>query len=482
MNIIELRDNSIELIKARKKKAYIEVLKHESIELVDGYRALLTSTDLMSDVHHAIRHFYSQDRDCMICLGITSLIYRDISTPKTNQKYLKSLVKHELINALNLSSDYLIDYAQIGEVITENVKQSKLLISAIQTNHLTEILTFFERCGLNIKKIDVSNHALIRFNRHTQFIQNDRNTVVVDVSNKQIRQYLFEKGQFSYHRVTKVNLDSNDEINNSLMIVDAIEKMIQFSIAQGRIKSVDQIQFIGFPFSLSSLEQFKKDLNIDVNVIDIKKFVHFKTEEDPQLIYALSMLYKSDKTKSIDLMSLYLEINKKHDFIERINPLFSPSLAIITYFILTTLIILVIKTNSTNQSIKEINDYLSQESVSTKMSEITQSNNNINKMNEILTEIDHIQVVLSKIPRYNQEIIQKIYEVKSESISVQLITYSSNTIEVEIETLDSSLIYQYVIALKNENYFKNVVYAKYEKDEQSGSYSSIITISLKELE
>jgi len=482
MNIIELRDNSIELIKARKKKSFIEVMNHQSIEIKDGYKALLTDTELMSEVHHAIRHFYSQDRDCMISLGITSIIYRDIQTPKTNKKYLKSLVKHELINALNLSSDYLIDYAQVGEIVTENVKQSKLLISAIQTNHLTEILNFFERCGLNIKKIDVSIHSLIRFNRHAQFIQPDKNSVIVDVSSKQIRQFLFENGQFSYHRVTKVNFDSDSETNNTLIVLDAIEKMIQFSIAQGRIKTVDQIQFIGFPFSISTLDLFKKELNMDVNVIDVKKYVHFKTDQDLQLIYALSMLYKTDKTKSIDFMSLYLEVNKKNDFVERINPLFSPSLAILTYFVLTTLIILVIKTNNTNQSIKEINSYLSQESVSTKMTEINESNNNISKMNEILTEIDHIQMVLNKIPRYNQEVIEKLFSVKSESISIVLITYNNNSVDIEIETLESSLIYQYVTSLKEINYFKDVTYSKYERDEQSNLYSSTLTISLKELE
>lgn len=481
MNIIELRDNSIVLIKARKRKSFFEVQNHLTIDLPDGYKSLMTDSNLMSEVHHAIRHFYSQDRDCLLCLSITSVIYRDILTPKTNKKYLKSLVKHELVNALNLSSDYLIDYAQVGEITLENVKQSKLLISAIQTNHLTEILNFFEKCGLNIKKIDVSNHGLIRFSRHMQFIQPIINTVIVDISSKQIRQFLFESGQFSYHRVTKVNLD-NDTSNNYMLVLDAIEKMIQFSIAQGRIKTVDQIQFIGFPLDQESLSQFKQDLNIEVKLIDLTKSIHFKTEADPHLLYALSMLYKPDKFKSIDLMSLYLEINKKHDFIERINPLFSPTLAILTYFILTTLIILVIKTNNANQTINEINTYLSQESVSSKMAEINVSTNNTNKMNEILTELNHIQNVLNKIPRYNQEMIQTILNVTSESISIQEIRYSSNLIEIDIETLDSSLIYQYVILLKNENYFKDVTYSKYERDEQSGIYKSTISLSLKELE
>lgn len=481
MNIIEIRDNSIVLIKARKRKSSIDVLNHQIIDLPVGYKSLMTDSNLMSEVHHQIRHFYSQDRDCLLCLSITSVIYRDILTPKTNKKYLRSLVKHELINALNLSSDYLIDYAQVGEITTENVKQSKLLISAIQTNHLTEILNFFERCGLNIKKIDVSIHGLIQLNRHSQLIQPILNTVIVDVSSKQIRQFLFENGQFSYHRVTKVNLD-NDLSNNYMVVLDAIEKMIQFSIAQGRIKTVDQIQFIGFPFDYERLSLFKQDLNIESKLVDISKSIHFKTKVDPQLIYALSLLYKPDKLKSIDLMSLYLEINKKSDFIERINPLFSPTLAILTYFILTTLIILVIKTNNTNQTINEINAYLSQQSVSSKMMEINESTNNTSKMNEILIELDNIQDVFKKIPRYNQEMIQTILDVTSEAISIKAIRYSSNLIEIDIETLDSSLIYQYVILLRNENYFNDIVYSKYERNTQSGVYKSTISLSIKELE
>jgi hypothetical protein len=479
MNIVELRDYSLVLIKAKKNRSSIDVLESKTIEFEDGYKATILNPENSAKLIQSIRHFFNHDRDCLLCLSITSTIYRDIVTPKTNEKYLKALVKHELINALNLSSDYLIDYSQIGEFVSENVKQYKLLVSAIQTNHLKEILDFFELCSMNIKRIDVANNALINYVKQNKVLSYTENSIIVDVSSKQIRQYLFENGQYSYHRVTRVNFDG---INNYSSVLDAIEKMIQFSIAQGRIKKLDQIIFVGFPFKPEEITEFKADLNLNVSQIDVSKSIHFKQQEDVQLIYALSMLYKASKKKSIDLMALYNTLNRKNDLVERINPLFLPTLAFVTYIVITTLIILVIKTTNTDKAINEVNAYLTQDKVLSKMFEITESMNRTNKMNEILVEVDNIQEIIDQLPRFNQTIISELYEVKPAEISIKTISYKSSSLEIDIETLDSSLIYQYIVELKTRSYYKDIEYTTYSRNETTGIYSSTIYIRLKELE
>jgi len=479
MNIIELRDYSLVLIKTKKNRSFIDVQESKTIEFDEGYKTSILNPENSAKIIQSIRHFFNHDRDCYLCLSTTSTIYRDIVTPKTNEKYLKALVKHELTNALNLSSDYLIDYAHIGEYTSENVKQNKLLVTAIQTNHLKEILDFFELCSINIKRIDVANNALVNFIKQNKILNFTENTIIVDISNKQIRQYLFENGQYSYHRVTRINFDG---INNYSSTLDAIEKMIQFSIAQGRIKKLDNIIFIGFPFTSDDLNEFKLDLKLNVSQIDVSKIIHFKQDDNIQLIYALSMLYKPIKKKNIDLMMLYNALNRKNDLVERLNPLFLPTLAFVTYIVLTTLIILVIKTSNTNKAIEEVNAYLTQDSVLSKMYEITESMNRTSKMNEILVEVENIQIIINKLPRFNQTIISELYEVKPAEISIKLISYKSNTLEIEIETLDSSLIYQYIVELKTRSFYKDIEYSTYSRNETTGIYSSTIYLRLKELE
>lgn len=482
MNIIELRDYSMVLVRAKKNKTYIDVQESKIIDFEDGFKNSFINPEISNKLNQEIRQFFSHDRDCLLCLGITNVIYRDIITPKTNEKYLKSLVKHELTNALNLTSDYLIDYAYVGEMLIENVKQNKLLVAAIQTNNLNEILQFFTRCGLTIKKIDVSNNALVNYIRQNKLLNQTENSIIVDISYKQIRQYLFENGQFSYHRVTRVNLDVADEANNYRIVLDSIEKMIQFSVAQGRIKKVDSILFIGFPFHDTYLDDFKNDVNLKVDKIDVSKTIHFNQKEDAQLVYVVSLLYKPEKKKNIDLMILYNALNKKNDWVEKINPIFTPTLAILTYIILTTLIILVIKTINTNKSIDDINAYLTQDQVMSRMFEITESTARTSKMNEILVEVDSIQYVLDRIPRLNREIILKMYAVKPEELSILSISYVDNTIDIAIESTSSSLIYPYIIALKDTSFFKDVEYNTYSRSENDALFKSIVTLTLKELD
>ncbi|MDP3442567.1 MAG: hypothetical protein Q8T08_06850, partial [Ignavibacteria bacterium] len=189
MNIIELRDYSLVLIKAKKNRSSIDVLESKTIEFEDSYKTSILNPEHSGKIIQSIRHFFNHDRECYLCLSTTSTIYRDIVTPKTNEKYLKALVKHELTNALNLSSDYLIDYAHIGEFTSESVKQNKLLVTAIQTNHLKEILDFFELCSINIERIDVANNALVNFIKQNKVLSFTENAIIVDISNKQIRQY-----------------------------------------------------------------------------------------------------------------------------------------------------------------------------------------------------------------------------------------------------------------------------------------------------
>jgi hypothetical protein len=116
------------------------------------------------------------------------------------------------------------------------------------------------------------------------------------------------------------------------------------------------------------------------------------------------------------------------------------------------------------------------------MYEITESMNRTNKMNEIIVEVENIQTILDKLPRFNQTIISELYEVKPAEISIKLISYKSNTLEIDIETLDSSLIYQYIIELKSRSYYKDIEYSMYSRNETTGIYSSTIYLRLKELE
>lgn len=417
-------------------------------------------------------------------MNTSSVIYRDMIVPKASPRYLDSMIRHELKSALNLSNEYLMDYAILGDTIKDDKKMQKILVSAVLASTINEVVEFLEKANLKIITIDVSLNSLQKYIDITKLLNKDRNTLVVDIGTSSIRQYLFEKGKYSYYRTTKIAaLSAVDDDLSIQTSVDNIEKMIQFSLSLGQNSAIDQIILFGSYSRIEKLkEQLNEQLSLDTSILGTpsllthSKNFEFKTE----LVYGLGVLFsrKHRRKKDINLINAYNTFYSRSSNTINFEAIYNSLAFGLGYAALFAVIIASIQTNMVNSNIKKINSYLTRPDVVSALENIAQLKANIASLTEITNELDSIQEVLDSIPRYTNLKINDLLTVKPVDIELSRISFENNIITLSIITSDPSLIHEYVLALSDVSSFSQVTYTSYQYDSNLKAYTSDINLTL----
>jgi type IV pilus assembly protein PilM len=482
MLIIEIRDNALSIIRAESRLKAYTFKESKIIEFDESWKSFISHPEQALSLTQTIHSF--QEDKVLLCLNTSSVIYRDMIVPKASPRYLDSMIRHELKNALNLSNEYLMDYAILGDTIKDDKKMQKIMVSAVLASTINEIVEFLEKANLSIISIDVSLNSLQKYINITKLLNKDKNTLVADIGSSSIRQYLFEKGKYSYYRTTKIAaLSDVDEKLSIQTSVDNIEKMIQFSLSLGQNSAIDQIILFGSYTKIETLkEQLSEQLSLETSILSAPSLLtntknfEFKTD----LVYGLGALFsrKHRRKKDINLINAYNTFYSRSSNTINFDAIYNSLAFGLGYAALFAVIIATIQTNIVNSNIKKINTHLTRPDIVSALANIAQLKANIASLNEITSELDSIQKVLDSIPRYNNLKIIDLLTVKPSTIKMERISFNNNIITLSISTADPSLIHEYVLALSDVSSFSQVTYTSYQYDSGLTPYISDINLTL----
>lgn len=479
MIFIELREDGITLLDLQMRGKHLIIKKTENLAFKTSFKDALNDVHQLRNLTSSIQHF-SSAKTAILTLSQSNLIYRDIAAPKTNPKYLDSLARHELTHALNLSSDYIIDYALLPQTHPDNL--NKILIAGIQTPVLHEIVEFFKRCDVRIVRVDSALNNLMHYLNTYHSESKLKTLLVLEFNDQGLRQYYFNKGQFIYQRTNRINLSNLDQESLMKQLLDQVDKMHHFILAQAQGTKLDEILIFGSHRKQDTLAQaITTQLQLPASCI--QKPDPFKDKHDAfdnAHLYNYGALVKPKRLKAIDFGSSYNAIHQKRDWVSGSQRWFNPILVLTIYLIVTGLIILGIQIKQSNDDIDELNAYLNQSEVITKMAEINAMQAETAQLNAINSEITLIENVLSKYPKLSKELLDALYLNRPEDIRFSAIRYTDLSLEVDLNTSDVQLINQYVSILKTQASYKSVSYVKYEQDTQSGRYTTSLSLQLKE--
>lgn len=482
MFIIEIKDNDLSLIQAEVTLNRIVLKGSKNINLEDSWKNLLQTTKESSFVSSITS--FCDEKKAILILNTSALIYRDMILPKSGARNLTALIRNELKHALNLSQDYLFDYTIISDVIVNGKKMNKVLVSAILAPTINEIVEFFEKNGITISRIDVALNSLFTYVDNAKIVNKDQNTLIVDIGAQSIRQYLFEKGKYSYYRTTKGSTDLAFDPQKSIeSAVDTIEKMLQFSLSLGQNSSIDSIALAG---SYKDLELLNSEVNqrlgVPCELIPSPKQVHIarSVSFDHQMIYAIGSAFPTGprQKKVINLRPTYNNFYGKTNSKINMDALFNTLAFSLGYLALFLVLFTSVQTILVQSDTKKINDYLNRSDVKTSLVEIASMKTNMSAIRTISIELDSIQNVLNSIPRYNADKINALLSDKPEGVGILRLNFIENTITMSITTNNLVLIHQYVLALSADPTFKAVHYTSYQYETDLKRYGSEIMLVL----
>lgn len=275
---IEIRHGYVYLVEARTGKMSAALQKTHYYEFPEDW---VTESGIVNPEGFAsllLQHLKEQnmrDKKVVFCINNNAVIYRELNIPKVDEKKVHLLIKTEMMSALNLTPDYVMDYIYLNDVEVEGNVQSRVLGVAMQAKAIESLLEVAKLCKLDVQSIDSATNSIIKMMDENPLVANTNQLIVADIGNGHLRLYLFENGVYALSRNNKIisyKEVSPEEVTNS--IVDNINKMIQFSYTRKNGSDSKKVLITGIDEELEDVQRFvSENLLIDCEILGKPHFV-----------------------------------------------------------------------------------------------------------------------------------------------------------------------------------------------------------------
>jgi hypothetical protein len=136
--------------------------------------------------------------------------------------------------------------------------------------------------------------------------------------------------------------------------------------------------------------------------------------------------------------------------------------------------------NSTLENkIVSIEDYINDPFIIRKLNEISTMQENIKQLDSLKAEVVSIIDVLDYIPRFDQEILQILFDNLPEDVTITKVSYIDSWIALEVEGQFPSDSSNYALRLLRTEFFKDVVHEGYKYVSSTRDYVGNLRVQMK---
>lgn len=298
---IEFKNGSINIVEARVRKNEIICKGSYSFTVEEEWIDQQGIADHHFDnlallFEQKFDEFRIEDKkEAYLCLNNNSIIYREILTPKIDEKKLGFIVRSEMMETLNLTNDYIMDYIGLEEVEDEDGRPAyRLLAVAVLEKALESYIDLMKRLRIKPIVIDSATNAVIKTVATNSEITQKDQVILTEIGNSHLRLYLFDQGNYILSRNVRLIAYSDltkDEYLDT--IEDNIGKMIQFSYTRGIKNGIDQIYLLGKDEVLEEVnERVNKNLLVPCEIYARPSFVSGECDHQTQFINVFGTLLR----------------------------------------------------------------------------------------------------------------------------------------------------------------------------------------------
>jgi type IV pilus assembly protein PilM len=294
---IEIRNGYVYLVEAKTTKTSISIRNLLAYEYPEewvndaGIVDIKQFSNLLS-VH--LKDYRFRDKDAYVCINNPSVIYRELNLPEIDERRLPLLVRSEMMSALNLTPDYIMDYVVLNEFESDSSKFLRVLAVAMQKSAIESVLEVLKQCKLRPVVIDSATNAVLKLVKSTTQIKDSNQVILADIGNGHLRLYLFENGEYGLSRNNKLvtyTEDNRDDIVDT--VTENINKMIQFSYTRSRDTDLKKIILTGTDSLLEDVRNsVKENLLVECEILESPSFVVGGVKYENKYVNAIGTLVR----------------------------------------------------------------------------------------------------------------------------------------------------------------------------------------------
>lgn len=246
---IEIRLKEIHVVQTDVTKNRIHYKNTLSIELEDGWvdaKGIVDVAAVAFALKKALDDNGIKEKKCTLCINNPSVIYRELTIPKVDDKRVAFVVRSEMIASLNLTHDYIIDFIILEETTEAHKTHVRILAVAMAEKALATYIELCTKINLKIDVVETASSSIIRLVEKSGVCDDNHPTIVADIESDIMKIYLFENNTYILIRNTKLNdVNQNNKAEWIGEVEDNINKMMQFQFTRSSHQGVKRVLLFG---------------------------------------------------------------------------------------------------------------------------------------------------------------------------------------------------------------------------------------------
>lgn len=246
---IEIRLKQMLVVQTVITKNRIHTRKTCTIDLEDGWIDAKGITDPAAVAFALNKAFVDngiKEKKATICINNPSVIYRELTIPKVDDKRIPFVVRSEMIATLDLNHNFIIDFVILEETTEAHKSHIRLLAVAIAEKALATYIELCSKVGLRIDAVDTATTSVIKLVNKSDLFDGELPIIVADIETDIMKLYLFENKKYILTRNTKLpEFDEKRMIEWVGDIEDNVNKMMQYQFTRPSHVGIKRIAFFG---------------------------------------------------------------------------------------------------------------------------------------------------------------------------------------------------------------------------------------------
>jgi len=296
--VFEFKNDMVNIVEARSKSNVFDIKRSCSISIPEEWidsQGIKEMDDLYLLLSSTLDMEGFKTKEAAICINNPSVIYREIIVPNIETKKMALIVRSEMMDVLNLTPDYIMDFVVIEEFEDEeSTKKARLLAVASISSAIETYIELMKKLKLRLTCIDTATNSIIKLVDSSPDLKSIEQLILVDSGRKHLRLYLFEHGKYILTRNAKISPMNEVTDEEALNIIeDNINKMIQFSFTRDNKSGEKKIVLVGRDSILEELKsKVLNDLLVPCDILAKPSFVNTSDLFETCYINAISALIR----------------------------------------------------------------------------------------------------------------------------------------------------------------------------------------------
>lgn len=294
-----------ELVGGKIKIAGAMVIDLPSGVIINGFIQELSK--LVSIVNEQLIHNKFTDKEAVISLSSSQIVFRELKVPKAKGNQLFAMVKNQMQSDMGVSDDYNITYTVVGEAKEDNMVVNKILAAACPNDMIIGIKRMFNMLSLPLKSISINCNCISRIVLADPRNKDKMPLLAVQIDDNFLNLNLYENNQLAFSRVVPIDKEDYGGIEDYVYqaLNENVFRMIQFNKARGGIGIKDVI-FYGNVSDYIKLTRSIEQQDVKTNILAVpNQIVGYEKFEFAAYANAIGAMLKGKKdTEKTNLLEV----------------------------------------------------------------------------------------------------------------------------------------------------------------------------------